>query len=85
MRRKKLHERSLEQTSAQILQLEQHIYSIESANINQETFNAMKNAKAAMEQIHKGLNIEVVDQTMYASYFITLTNIPRFMAWFYTG
>ncbi|EFQ97593.1 vacuolar-sorting protein snf7 [Nannizzia gypsea CBS 118893] len=64
LRRKKLHERSLEQTSAQILQLEQHVYSIESANINQETFNAMKAAKAAMEQIHSGLNIEVVDETM---------------------
>ncbi|EEQ33823.1 ESCRT-III subunit protein snf7 [Microsporum canis] len=64
LRRKKLHERSLDQTSAQILQLEQHIYSIESANINQETFNAMKSAKAAMEQIHTGLTIEAVDQTM---------------------
>ncbi|KAK2751759.1 ESCRT-III subunit protein snf7 [Onygenales sp. PD_40] len=64
LRRKKGHERSLEQTSAQIIQLEQQIYSIEAANINQETLNAMKNAGSAMKQIHKGLTIEKVDQTM---------------------
>ncbi|KAK2802244.1 ESCRT-III subunit protein snf7 [Emmonsiellopsis sp. PD_5] len=64
LRRKKGHERSLEQTSAQIIQLEQQIYSIEAANINQETLNAMKNAGAAMKQIHKGLTIEKVDATM---------------------
>lgn len=65
LRRKKVHERSLEQTSAQIIQIEQQIYSIEAANINQETLNAMKNAGTAMKQIHKGLTIEKVDQTMY--------------------
>ncbi|KAK2744421.1 ESCRT-III subunit protein snf7 [Myotisia sp. PD_48] len=64
LRRKKVHERSLEQTSAQIIQIEQQIYSIEAANINQETLNAMKNAGAAMKQIHSGLTIDKVDQTM---------------------
>jgi hypothetical protein len=66
LRRKKVHERSLEQTSAQIAQVEQQIYSIEAANINQETLNAMKNAGAAMKQIHGGLTIDKVDATMYA-------------------
>lgn len=64
LRRKKLHERTLEQTSAQIAQVEQQIYSIEAANINQETLNAMKNAGAAMKQIHGNLTIDKVDQTM---------------------
>ena len=64
LRRKKLHERTLEQTSAQIAQVEQQIYSIEAANINQETLNAMKNAGSAMKQIHGNLTIDKVDQTM---------------------
>lgn len=64
LRRKKLHERTLEQTSAQITQVEQQIYSIEAANINQETLNAMKNAGAAMKQIHGNLTIDKVDATM---------------------
>lgn len=64
LRRKKVHEKSLEQTNAQIAQVEQQIYSIEAANINQETLNAMKNAGAAMKQIHGGLTIDKVDATM---------------------
>lgn len=65
LRRKKVHEKSLETTNAQIAQIEQQIYSIEAANINQETLNAMKNAGKAMKQIHAGLTIDKVDQTMY--------------------
>jgi len=64
LRRKKVHEKNLEQTTAQIAQIEQQIYSIEAANINQETLNAMKNAGNAMKQIHGGLTIDKVDQTM---------------------
>ena len=44
--------------------LEQQIYSIESANINQETLVAMKNAGAAMKQIHGKMTMEDVDSTM---------------------
>ncbi|KAJ9643547.1 ESCRT-III subunit protein snf7 [Coniosporium apollinis] len=64
LRRKKQFEHSLEQTSAQIMTLEREIYSIETANINKETLDAMKNASAAMKQIHGGLTIDKVDQTM---------------------
>ncbi|EEQ87918.1 ESCRT-III subunit protein snf7 [Blastomyces dermatitidis] len=64
LRRKKVHEKSLEQTNAQIIQIEQQISSIEAANINQETLLAMKNAGKAMKQIHSGLTIEKVDETM---------------------
>lgn len=45
--------------------LEQQIYSIESANINQETLLAMKNASAAMKHIHGRMTMEDVDVTMY--------------------
>lgn len=65
MKRKKAHEHSLEQTSAQISMLENQIYSIESANINQETLLAMKNASKAMKDIHGNLTIDKVDDIMY--------------------
>ena len=65
LKRKKQHEHSLEQTNGQINMLEQQIYSIESANINQETLLAMKNASAAMKQIHGKMTMEDVDVTMY--------------------
>src|ERR1700730_18073481 len=68
LRRKKAHERSLEQPIAQIAQVKQQIYSIEAANINQETLNAMKNAGTAMKQIHGGLTIDKVDATMYVPF-----------------
>lgn len=48
--------------------LESEIYSIEAANINKETLDAMKNASSAMKQIHGGLTIDKVDQTMYVMY-----------------
>lgn len=47
--------------------LESEIYSIEAANINKETLDAMKNASSAMKQIHGGLTIDKVDQTMYVT------------------
>ena len=65
LKRKKQHEHSLEQTNGQISMLEQQIYSIESANINQETLVAMKNAGAAMKQIHGKMTMEDVDTTMW--------------------
>ena len=65
LRRKKGLEKNLEQTTAQIMQLEQQVYSIEAANINHETLQAMKQAGAAMSQIHGGMSIDKVDETMY--------------------
>ncbi|EKG12045.1 Snf7 [Macrophomina phaseolina MS6] len=64
LRRKKQFEHSLEQTQNQIMTLEREIYSIETANINKETLDAMKNAGEAMKQIHGKLTIDKVDQTM---------------------
>lgn len=64
LRRKKQFEHALEQTSGQIMTLEREIHSIETANINKETLEAMKNASKAMKEIHGGLTVEKVDQTM---------------------
>ena len=69
--RKKQHEHSLNQTSAQIATIEQEVYSIEAANINQETLKAMEKAGKAMSQIHGGLTIDKVDETMCVETFLT--------------
>jgi charged multivesicular body protein 4A/B len=66
LRRKKQFEHAHEQTQGQIMTLEREIHSIETANINKETLEAMKNASKAMKEIHGGLTIDKVDQTMYA-------------------
>ena len=64
LRRKKAFEHQLEQTSAQMMTVEREISSIEAANINKETLDAMKGAQQAMKTIHAGLTIANVDQTM---------------------
>jgi charged multivesicular body protein 4 len=64
LKRKKQHEHTLEQTTAQISTLEQQIYSIEAANINRETLKAMERAGEAMQAIHGKLDINKVDETM---------------------
>lgn len=64
LRRKKAFEHQLEQTSAQMMTVEREISSIETANINKETLDAMKNASSAMKGIHGGLTIDKVDQVM---------------------
>lgn len=64
LRRKKAFEHQLEQTSAQMMTVEREISSIETANINKETLDAMKGAQQAMKKIHGDLSIEKVDQTM---------------------
>lgn len=47
-----------------MMTVEREISSIETANINKETLDAMKNASTAMKNIHGGLTIDKVDQTM---------------------
>lgn len=60
--------------------LEQQISSIESANINQETLVAMKNAGKAMQKIHGKMKMEDVDVTMYA--FSASLSIPPIVCGF---
>jgi len=64
LRRKKAFEHQLEQTSAQMMTVEREIGSIESANINKETLDAMRNASKAIQNIHGGLTVDQVEQTM---------------------
>jgi charged multivesicular body protein 4 len=45
--------------------LEKEIYSIETANINKETLDAMKTAGVAMKHIHAGMTVDTVDNVMY--------------------
>lgn len=65
LRRKNQFEKALEQTSAQMMTVEREISSIETANINKETLDAMRNASKAMKEIHGGMTVDKVDQTMY--------------------
>lgn len=46
------------------MNLEGQIASIETANINKETLDALGNASKAMKSIHGGLTIDKVDATM---------------------
>ncbi|KAL2016227.1 hypothetical protein VTK56DRAFT_4058 [Thermocarpiscus australiensis] len=66
LKRKKLHEHNLEQTLAHIGTIEQQVNAIESANINQETFEVMQKAGDAIRHIHGKLTPEKVDQVMEA-------------------
>ena len=46
------------------MNLEGQIASIETANINKETLDALRNASKAMKDIHGGMTIGKVDETM---------------------
>ena len=91
LKRKKQHEHTLEQTNGQISMLEQQIYSIESANINQETLAAMKNAGAAIQKIHGKMTIQDVDNTMsvylpmHLQLLPTISHFSPFGPHLYTG
>lgn len=64
LRRKKMHEKTLEGLQGQIDSLESQLNAIESANLNFETMKAMKQGSKALKHIHGNMNIDKVDQTM---------------------
>lgn len=64
LRRKKELEHDLEQNNAQMITLQRQVSSIETANINKETLDAMAQAAKAMKDIHNGTTIDTVDATM---------------------
>jgi len=66
LRRKKANENQLDQLSGQRLQLEMQVNTIESANLNAETMQAMKKGSDALKAIHGNLSITKVDETMEA-------------------
>lgn len=64
LKKKKLYESQVEKLQSQVDSLEQQLYSIENANLNLETLKAMKQGASAMKQIHRGLDLDKVDDTM---------------------
>jgi len=66
LRRKKAHENELDRLSGQRLQLEMQVNTIESANLNAETMQAMKKGSDALKAIHGNITIDKVDATMEA-------------------
>ncbi|KAF8529202.1 late endosome to vacuole transport-related protein [Hysterangium stoloniferum] len=66
LRRKKAHEEQMDKISGQRFQLETQMNTIESANLNAETMQAMKKGSDALKAIHGNLTIDKVDTTMEA-------------------
>jgi charged multivesicular body protein 4 len=64
LRRKKQSETEVERLSGQRLQLEQQINTLESANLNLETMQAMKKASDVLAHIHGNMKMDDVDATM---------------------
>jgi charged multivesicular body protein 4 len=64
LKRKKLLDNEAMKITSQIEALENQLRSIESANLNLETMKAMKAGAKAMKQIHGGVTVDKVDQTM---------------------
>ncbi|KAG6337351.1 hypothetical protein ID866_1724 [Astraeus odoratus] len=64
LRRKKASEAELDRLAGQRLQLEMQINTLESANLNAETMQAMKKASDALAVIHGNTTIDKVDTTM---------------------
>ncbi|KAF9226490.1 Snf7-domain-containing protein [Gyrodon lividus] len=64
LRRKKQSEAEMERLSGQRLQLEVQINTLESANLNLETMQAMKKASDVLAHIHGNMKMDDVDATM---------------------
>lgn len=64
LKRKKMYEGQREHTRGARFNLETQILTIENANINLETLNAMKVGSSTMKNIHGEMNIDKVDDTM---------------------
>ncbi|RVD81567.1 uncharacterized protein DFL_009425 [Arthrobotrys flagrans] len=64
LRKKKTLEGELERTQKQIATLETQISSIENANINYQTLEAMKEANKAMKDMNKKHNIDKIDNLL---------------------
>lgn len=64
LKRKKILETEATKITSQIDSLENQLRSIENANLNLETMKAMKQGAKAMKQIHGGITVDRVDETM---------------------
>ncbi|KAJ6539292.1 Snf7-domain-containing protein [Mycena capillaripes] len=64
LKRKRANETQLEQLRGQQMQLEMQVNTLESANLNAETMAAMKKATQVLSEIHSGMTVAKVDETM---------------------
>lgn len=66
LKRKKMNEMELNRLGESRLHLEMQVNTLEAANMNAETMNAMKKAADALKVIHGDLTMDKVDATMAA-------------------
>jgi len=66
LKRKKMNEAEIDRLAGTRLQLELQVNTLESANLNAETMQAMKKAATALKDIHGNLSLDKVDATMAA-------------------
>ncbi|KAJ2704209.1 ESCRT-III subunit protein snf7 [Coemansia sp. IMI 203386] len=64
LKRKKILQDQLDKIMGSRMTIETQVMAIEAANVNMETFNAMKIGTEAMKNIHKKLDIDKVEDTM---------------------
>jgi len=64
LRRKKASEAELDRMAGTRLQLEMQVNTLESANLNAETMQAMKKASDALNVIHGNMTLDKVDSVM---------------------
>ena len=64
LKRKKTYEQQMEKIGGARMTIESQVMAIEGAGVSLETMNAMKAGASAMKQIHKGMTIDKVDDTM---------------------
>ncbi|WFD07488.1 ESCRT-III subunit protein snf7 [Malassezia vespertilionis] len=64
LRQKKMYETELDRLAGNRMTLETQVNTIENANMNLETMRAMQRGSAALQAIHKNMDIDKVDNTM---------------------
>ncbi|EPQ27625.1 uncharacterized protein PFL1_04763 [Pseudozyma flocculosa PF-1] len=64
LRQKKVYENELDKIAGTRMTLETQVNAIESANMNFETMQAMRQGAAALKSIHGSMDIDKVDATM---------------------
>jgi len=64
LKRKKTYEAQMEKIGGARATIEQQMLTLEGANVSLEAMNAMTQAAAAMEAIHRNINVNTVDDTM---------------------
>lgn len=64
LKRKKAYEAQIQRLSGARMTIEEQVLAIESANVNLEAMNAMREGAKTMKTIHKNMSVDQVDDTM---------------------